>query len=157
MATYFSQPEFAGGPNHHTKAYQQLIDVFRLRVEDDYVWGGHLHGVYGKSDPMPDFVDFLARAKAKQVLPAWWDDAAQRECLALAGASGGAYNIKLAVEKSDIQEDYADPMKPMTFRMIAETVYGGGYGMGQMPMPQGYVCRCPSEEEVAAYHSRGMN
>jgi hypothetical protein len=52
---------------------------------------------------------------------------------------GGA---KLAVEKSDIQEYYKDSMMPMTLRMVAENVYGGGYGMGRRPMPEGYRCQC---------------
>ena len=40
------------------------------------------------------------------------------------------------------QEYYKDSMMPMTLRMVAENVYGSGYGMGQRPMPEGYRYQC---------------
>jgi splicing suppressor protein 51 len=75
------------------------------------------------------------------MLPAWWDDQKQKECEQVA-MRDEHFNIKYAVEKSDIQEHYKDPMMPMTLRMAAENVYGGGYGMGQRPMPDDYECQC---------------
>lgn len=40
---------------------------------------------------------------------------------------GATYsNIGAAVEKSDIQETYGNPMMPMVFRTIADTTYGKG-------------------------------
>lgn len=54
----------------------------------------------------------------------------------------GHFNIGYAVEKSDIMDYYKDPMMPMTLRMVAENIYGGGYGIGQRPMPADFRCRC---------------
>lgn len=52
------------------------------------------------------------------------------------------FNIKFATEKSDVQEKWEDNMMAMKMRMAAENIYGGGYGMGQRPMPADYDCQC---------------
>lgn len=62
------------------QVYQQLIDCFRLRMEDDYTFGQHNHGIYGGHDALPDFLDFLQRAKATGELPEWWDEEDQQKC-----------------------------------------------------------------------------
>lgn len=123
------------------KTYQMLIDTFRLRCEDDYTWGQHNHGIYGQDPPLPVFRDFLARAKTAGMLPSWWDQEKQWACEQMA-MEDEHFNITYAVEKSDITEYYKDPMMPMMLRMVAENVYGGGYGMGQRPMPENYQCQC---------------
>jgi mitochondrial splicing suppressor protein 51 len=118
-----------------------LIDTFRLRCDDDYTWGAHNHGIYGNDPPLPVFRDFLARAKAAGMLPQWWNEEKEKECERMA-MEDEHFNIQFAVEKPDIQEYYKDNMMPMALRMVAENVYGGGYGMGQRPMPEGYQCQC---------------
>ncbi|KIW87753.1 uncharacterized protein Z519_11727 [Cladophialophora bantiana CBS 173.52] len=124
-----------------SKTYEMLIDAFRLRCDDDYAWGAHYHGIYGRKPPLPVFRDFLARAKAAGMLPRWWDEEKEKECVRMA-TEDEHFNIKFAVEKHDIVEHYEDRLMPMTLRMAAENVYGGGYGMGQRPMPEDYVCQC---------------
>lgn len=118
-----------------------LIDTFRLRCDDDYSFGGHNHGIYGNDPPLPVFRDFLTRANTAALLPQWWNADKQKEGERMA-MEDDHFNIKFAVEKSDIQEHYKDNMMPMTLRMVAENVYGGGYGLGQRPMPADYVCQC---------------
>jgi splicing suppressor protein 51 len=118
-----------------------LIDTFRLRCDDDYTYGCHNHGIYGDDPPLPVFRDFLARVKAAGMLPRWWNEEKEKECERMAMEDKN-FNIKFAVEKSDIQEYYKNSLMPMTLRMVAENVYGGGYGMGQRPMPKGYQCQC---------------
>jgi len=75
------------------------------------------------------------------MMPEWWNSERRDECLECA-TKNEVYNIRLAVEKADIQENYKDRMMPMQLRMMAENIYGGGYGMGQQPMPKGYQCFC---------------
>jgi splicing suppressor protein 51 len=75
------------------------------------------------------------------MMPEWWNSERRDECLECA-TKNEVYNIRLAVEKADIQENYKDRMMPMQLRMMAENIYGGGYGMGQQSMPKGYQCFC---------------
>ncbi|KIX08208.1 uncharacterized protein Z518_02864 [Rhinocladiella mackenziei CBS 650.93] len=126
---------------NESKTYEMLIDTFRLRCEDDYVHGAHNHGIYGNDPPLPVFRDFLTRVKAARMLPQWWNEEKEKECERMA-MEDEHFNIQFAVEKPDIQEYYQDNMMPMTLRMVAENVYGGGYGIGQRPMPEDYVCQC---------------
>jgi hypothetical protein len=136
LSRFFSQFE-----TDESKTYEMLIDTFRLRCDDDYAYGGHNHGIYGNDPPLPVFHDFLTRAKAAGILPQWWNEEKEKECERVA-MEDEHFNINFAVEKSDIQEHNKDPMMPMRLRMVAEDVYGGGYGMGQRPMPKDYVCQC---------------
>ncbi|KAI9762267.1 MAG: hypothetical protein M1840_001446 [Geoglossum simile] len=124
-----------------SKTYEMLIDTFRMRCEDDYTHGCHNHGIYGEDPPLPVFRDFLTRAKAAGMLPPWWSEEKEKECERVA-MEDDHFNINYAVEKHDIQNHYGDNLMPMTLRMVAENVYGGGYGIGQRPMPEGYQCQC---------------
>lgn len=137
MASYFKHL------GSESETFTRLIDCFRLRCEDDYVHGAHYHRIYGEGAPGPVFLDFLVKAKTAKMLPDWWNADKEIECMsrALNGTVGWA-NIYGAVEKSDIIEHYGDALMPMTLRMAAERIYGGGYGMGQMPMPEDYECQC---------------
>ncbi|RMZ88152.1 hypothetical protein DV736_g4615, partial [Chaetothyriales sp. CBS 134916] len=132
--------------NDESKTYEMLIDTFRLRCEDDYTYGGHNHGIYGNDPPLPVFRDFLARAKAAGMLPEWWNEEKEKECERMA-MEDEHFSIQFAVEKHDIQEYYKDNTMPMTLRMVAENVYGGGYGIGQRPMPENY----PTGNMLASY------
>ena len=121
--------------------YGKIIDTFRPRVEDDYAFGGDDHGIYGKANLMPCFEDFLDRAEATDQLPPWWGPEKRARCVQIALTSEDC-KTKHAVEKCDIQEHYKNLMVPMQLRMIAENIYGGGYGFGQQPMPEGHQCFC---------------
>jgi splicing suppressor protein 51 len=107
------------------EAMDRLIDAYRLRVEDDYVYKGDGRGLYGLEDPYPDFRHFLNLAeKRKGVLPKWWNKTKRKECERRALNEDNWCCISYAVEKSDIQEHYKDNFMPMTLRMLAEKIYG---------------------------------
>ncbi|KAL8949554.1 MAG: hypothetical protein Q9222_004346 [Ikaeria aurantiellina] len=107
--------------------YVQLIDSYRLRVEDDYVFTGEAGGIYGGEDPTEEFAEFLDLAETRAgLLPGWWSPETRKACEAM-GASGskdGWANLSCAVEKHDIQEHYKSPTMPMRLRLLAEKVYG---------------------------------
>ena len=106
-------------------AMDQLIDAYRLRVEDEYTFLGENRGLYGMEDPFPDFCDFLDLAeRRKGVLPKWWNKKKRKICEKRALNEDNWCCISCAVEKSDIQEHYKDDMMPMMLRMLAEQVYG---------------------------------
>ncbi|KAF8245033.1 hypothetical protein K440DRAFT_604316 [Wilcoxina mikolae CBS 423.85] len=107
------------------EVYKRLIDSYRLRVEDEYVFRGNLTGVYGGQDPVAGFQEFLDLAEKRGgLLPPWWSKAKRSECVKL--GSGGAEwsDLKCAVEKHDVQEHYKDSMMPLKLRVMAEKIYG---------------------------------
>ncbi|KAI1924015.1 hypothetical protein LOZ52_002605 [Ophidiomyces ophidiicola] len=130
------------------EVYRYLIDMYRLRVEDDYKFLADPHGLYAGGDPVRDFRIFLARAErltgrdeAKLagsgngewnlngkmrcgVLPSWWSPNTRKACERLAKNPEGNHFIGYAVEKPDIQEKYGDSLMPMKLRMVAEKIYG---------------------------------
>jgi len=107
------------------RKYAWFIDCYRLRVDDDYAWGGcYLHGVYDQDNASPkniakDFMIYCNLAAKKGYIPCMWDwsqlydEASKKICY--------------ACEKSDIQEDW-DSFTPMMMRMTAEGIYGGRAG-----------------------------
>ncbi|KAJ9221556.1 hypothetical protein DTO027B5_2821 [Paecilomyces variotii] len=118
-------------------AMEQLIDVYRMRVEDDYKFRGDAHGLYGLEDPLDDFEEFLDLAEGQMekekedagglkragILPKWWCEEKRNACERKAMRDPWC-RITYAVEKGDIQEHYKDDMMPMKLRMLGETVYG---------------------------------
>ncbi|KAL8992128.1 MAG: hypothetical protein Q9169_007347, partial [Polycauliona sp. 2 TL-2023] len=107
--------------------YIQLIDSYRMRVEDDYKFAQDNHGLYAGEDPRPEFAEFLDLAeKRRALLPGWWNQETRAACEAM-GADGSKANwadLSCAVEKSDIIDHYKDNMMPMKLRLLAEKVYG---------------------------------
>ena len=84
------------------KAMDQLIDAYRLRVEDDYMYRGEAHGLYDEN-PLPDFRSFLDLAESRTgVLPRWWNEDKRMICEARALDKKNWCYIGYAVEKSDI-------------------------------------------------------
>ncbi|KAK2462495.1 hypothetical protein APHAL10511_005465 [Amanita phalloides] len=109
------------------EAMDQLIDAYRLRVEDDYAWRGENRGLYAQEDPLPDFRHFLDLTEQRPgVLPKWWNKEKRKVCERRATNEDNWCCIAYAVEKPDIQEHYKNNMMPMTLRMLAEQVYGTG-------------------------------
>ena len=107
--------------------YNHLIDAYRLRVEDDYTFTGSIRhdSLYGGGQPIKDFRRFLDKAeKQKGLLPGWWSAAKRRECEKVAVDKKGWSCLAFAVEKSDVQEHYGNPLMPMRLRVLAEKVYG---------------------------------
>lgn len=106
-------------------AFSQLIDCYRMRVEDDYNFAGDTRGLYNDENPLPDFRDFLDLAETrKAVLPRWWSAAKRRECEKAAVDRARWSCLYGAVEKQDVIEHYGDRLTPMKLRLLAEEVYG---------------------------------
>lgn len=105
--------------------FRQLVDCYRMRVEDDYFYAGDTRGLYNEDDPLPDFQDFLDQAEAKGgILPSWWSGAKREECEAIAVDTEEWSDLYAAVEKHDIVEHYGDRFMPMKLRVLAEKIYG---------------------------------
>jgi splicing suppressor protein 51 len=114
---------------NHTDVYRHLIDSYRMRVEDLYSWEGEPTGIYAGEDPLPGFRKFLDLAERRgTVLPKWWNEEKRAECEKLGLTEGDWSNLKFAVEKSDIQEHYKDPLMPMKLRVLGERIYGRRIG-----------------------------
>ena len=108
------------------EAYRQIIDSYRLRVEDDYAFRGDHRGIYNEAPPLPDFRRYLDKAEKRAgVLPSWWNKQTRAECEERGMSKAEKWaQLQFAVEKHDIQEHYKDNMMPMKLRMIAEKVEG---------------------------------
>jgi splicing suppressor protein 51 len=114
----------------------QLIDAYRMRVEDDHRFRGDNHGLYIGGDPLEDFKGFLDKAEAQMgkeqqgeakrsgILPRWWNQEKRTVCEQRATRRDLWSSLHYVVEKHDIQEHYMDNLMPMKLRMLAETVYG---------------------------------
>ena len=114
----------------------QLIDAYRMRVEDDHRYRGDNHGLYIGGDPLEDFKGFLDKAEAQMgkeqqgeakrsgILPRWWNQEKRTGCEQRAMRRDLWSSLHYVVEKHDIQEHYMDNLMPMKLRMLAETVYG---------------------------------
>ncbi|KAJ5087833.1 MYND domain protein [Penicillium angulare] len=119
--------------------YKLLIDTYRLRLEDDYNFTGDvpMDSIYdgGASDGRKGFLAFLKKAERREgSLPNWWTPAKASACLIL-GLTDQWWNLGSAVEKSDIIEQYGDPLMPMQLRMFGEQVYGNApWGQPAEPM-----------------------
>lgn len=110
------------------EAFAQIIDCFRMRMEDEYVFAQKNIGVYGEEDPVPVFRRFLNLAESRPgLLPPWWDAQKRRECERLSVKSNDWSNIHCTIEKSDIQEHYNNNMMPMMLRVLGEKIYGRGF------------------------------
>ncbi|KAG9240118.1 hypothetical protein BJ878DRAFT_484137 [Calycina marina] len=91
------------GPSEK-EVFEQLIDCYRMRVEDEYVFCGDAGGIYSGEDPTDEFMEFLDQAESRKgLLPQWW------------------------IEKSDIQEHYSNLLMPMSLRVLGEKIYGKGF------------------------------
>jgi len=107
--------------------YEWLADCYRMRVDDDYAWGGgNLHGLYDpdatKLSVVTDFLTFCKLAVKNNVIPSPWDWNAF-----LKVASG---LVIYAMEKSDAQDKYGNEnvfsvlMGGRSLRATGEIVYG---------------------------------
>lgn len=105
--------------------YKRLIDSYRLRVEDAYVYSGNPIGLYAGEDPVVGFQEFLDLAEKRGgLLPPWWSKEKRSECVN-SGCGGVEWSdLKRTVEKPDVQGHYKDPMMPMKIRVLAEKIYG---------------------------------
>ncbi|OBT58476.1 hypothetical protein VE04_01499 [Pseudogymnoascus sp. 24MN13] len=110
------------------EVFNLLIDSFRMRVEDESVYGGNTIGVYNGENILPLFKKFLSLAESRQkLLPTWWSSVERGECERLAESGSQWSDINCAVEKSEIQDHYNDNLMPMKMRILAEKIYGKGF------------------------------
>lgn len=122
-ATYFQR--LYDRTNSEAEVYKHLIDVYRLRVQDDIDFIGHMHGAHTEdpAGPLPDFQEFMTLAEERGLLPNWWNAEKRQACEAV--AMGGEDNdIRSIIGKQEVQEVYGAPFMPMVFRTIADRVYG---------------------------------
>ncbi|KAL8868943.1 MAG: hypothetical protein Q9174_004646 [Haloplaca sp. 1 TL-2023] len=107
--------------------YTHLIDAYRLRIEDEYTFTGDvsMNSLYGGGNPIKDFRRFLNKAEKKTgILPSWWSKAKRTKCEEISQDEEEWSYLGSAVEKSDIQEHYKNPLMPMQLRLLAEQIYG---------------------------------
>ncbi|UKZ81044.1 hypothetical protein TrVFT333_008812 [Trichoderma virens FT-333] len=111
-----------------TDVYKILIDAYRLRVEDTYVFQGELmeDSLYAnQKSGLRGFQKFLRKAGTiPGLLPPWWNKEKKATCVRLGMEASQWPSLQYAVEKSDIIEHYGDRLFPMQLRMLAEAVYG---------------------------------
>ncbi|KAI1328072.1 hypothetical protein F5Y16DRAFT_164933 [Xylariaceae sp. FL0255] len=122
--------------------FRVLIDSYRLRVEDEFklegnIQPGSIHS--GAASGLKGFQNFLeVAAKVNGLLPPWWDATKKEACEAFGMEPDQAYDLRRAVDKSDIIEYYGDSKFPMQLRMLAEKIFGrgpgGSSGAGMMGM-----------------------
>ncbi|KAM7218632.1 putative MYND domain protein [Rhypophila decipiens] len=111
--------------------FRLLIDVYRMRVEDEYKFAGNVDedSIYSGNEGMDGtqgFRRFLKKVEQRKrnLLPDWWSDAKREECIRFGKTGGGKWSrLNRAVEKSDIIEHY-DTQFPAQLRMLGEAVYG---------------------------------
>ena len=116
--------EYLSGLSEHD-AFAAIIDAYRLRVEDKYVFRQNSSGLYAGEDPMPEFKRFLNLAeKGKNVLPVRWDKKKRRACERQANDKKEWSCVYFAAEERDIIEHYKNDSMPVKLRMLAERVYG---------------------------------
>ena len=137
MATYFKDL------GSESETFTRLIDCFRLRCDDDYMFDSDCRGIYREEDPGPIFLDFLVRAKNVKMLPDWWNADKENECMsrALKGTDGWA-DINRQIGVGHIVEHYGEVIMVTTLRMAAERIYNGGPALGwweiQLPLEMLY-------------------
>lgn len=121
--------------------YGLLVDAYRLRVNDEAVFGRGIDedSFYGGINPLEGFSNFLKAAeRTRKPLPGWWTPAKTAACERWAAeqttgqGKGVWHNLSSAVGKSDIVEHYSDPIFPMQLRLLAEDIKGYPVGGGIM-------------------------
>lgn len=79
-------------------------------------------GLYKRQDPVQDFKGYLSKAGVTGVLPQWWSEEKEVECIALGIDSPAWPDLNCKVQKADIIKHYGDGSTPMHLRMVAEMV-----------------------------------
>ncbi|EGG02183.1 uncharacterized protein MELLADRAFT_91496 [Melampsora larici-populina 98AG31] len=119
--------------------YKRIIDLYRLRCDDECVWDGVRVGLYatdkGPGLPIAHFQSYLTKAqRCPNYLPSWWNEKAKEECIRIACDPQGKTYIGTRMAKADIQKAYNDSSMPMLMRMIGEKIFGSRIGAGSSDM-----------------------
>jgi hypothetical protein len=131
----FSIPFFLLDPDGPPAAYLsslpqdeamcQLIDTFRLRMDDEYVFNLESVGFRGGKKTTPLFDEFLDKAGKSGVLPAWWSGKKRKAVKRASQDRGGLRCIYFAMERDDIIDSYeGDVVMPLKLRRLGEKIYG---------------------------------
>lgn len=102
----------------YQRAFERLIDAYRLRVEDANVHANTKIGIYQKKDPLMDFMAFMKMAKKHRALPRWWNAQCDRQI-----AEKAKLRVQTTTTKSKIAAQRG-PFEPMILRMMADKIYG---------------------------------
>ncbi|KAL6904182.1 hypothetical protein GGI43DRAFT_381868 [Trichoderma evansii] len=118
---------------HKQDVYSLLIDSFRLRESDDFLYAGlkKKESIYnGKENSCPLFRLFLDRAEAKGLMPPWWSYKKRVECLDLGldQSFDNFHDLCTMSRDVEILVMYESPIMVMQLRMFAEPVLGTGPG-----------------------------
>eukprot|EP00435_Cladocopium_sp_Y103_P067677 s282_g30.t1 len=113
-----------------SQRHEWLVDCYRMRLDDDYAWGGcNLHGLYDPDHSpisvMQDFLIFCKLAVLRGAVPEPWDwQAFLQHAVGL---------LPFAFEKSDAQEKWGSEnvfnammMGGRSLRFTGELIYGTG-------------------------------
>ncbi|KAG4079827.1 hypothetical protein HA402_014958 [Bradysia odoriphaga] len=114
--------------------YKLLVDTYRMRLEDEYVFQGDvdedsLYSGASVESALRHFKRFLTKtikldaARKKKLLPEWWSKDSLQECMNFAKTDDFS-NVGLAAEKHDIQKHYCQQDMPMQLRMFSEKIDG---------------------------------
>ena len=103
-----------------------LVDCYRMRIDDEYAWGGGLRGLYDPDattlDIVKDFLVFTKLAVARKAVPSTWRWPAFLDY--------ATANLGFAFEKSDAQTKYGSEnifdgtMGGRSLRYTAMAIYG---------------------------------
>lgn len=111
--------------------YKLLVDAYRLRLEDEYVYNGDasVDSIYGGATDAgkAGFKNFLGLAEQTSgILPPWWSVVHAEKCLEYATLARNCSNIGSAVQMRDIIAHFKHALMPMELRVLAEQIYGNG-------------------------------
>lgn len=125
--------------------YKLLVDTYRMRLEDEYVFQGEveedsLYSGAGVESALRHFRRFLKETikldatRNKKLLPEWWSRDSLKECMDFAMTDDFS-NVGYSIEKHDIQDHYGQTHMPMQLRMFSEKIDGTlAAGMSCEPM-----------------------
>ncbi|KAI9717514.1 MAG: hypothetical protein M1812_004655 [Candelaria pacifica] len=111
----------------HRETFCRLIDIFRLRVEENLNIAKEMIGKYGMDNERPPFLEFkrfLQKAEDKRLLPYWWDSESGKECRFIAMNKSHGCWIGDSVDEDDIRKKYAEMEMSRWMRVFATNIYG---------------------------------
>ncbi|KAI9697600.1 MAG: hypothetical protein M1836_004550 [Candelina mexicana] len=111
----------------HRETFCRLIDIYRLRVEENFVIAQEMIGKYGMPNERPPFLEFkrfLKKAAGKRILPYWWNEEKEKECRLLAMTRSEGCWIGDSVDEDDISKKYGKVEMPRWMRVYAIKIYG---------------------------------
>ncbi|KAF1345752.1 hypothetical protein BDV97DRAFT_358995 [Delphinella strobiligena] len=106
--------------------YNAIIDIYRLRLDDEYRFQGKKRGLYAggrDNKPNDDFRDFLRRADSVNLFPQWWNPEKQDLCERRAEGCSW-HQLLLHVNADLIKAQYQDDTMVQKLRRLGNVVDG---------------------------------